>query len=54
MQSFSEESLVEASSSYETGIATVKFNKSEVSLDDLAETIETETGYKVTDTKIIL
>ena len=44
--------VVEASSSFETGIATVKFDKSKVSIDELAKTVKKETGYKVTDKKI--
>ena len=44
--------VIEASSSYETGIATVKFDKSKTSINELAKTVEKETGYKVTDKKI--
>jgi len=44
--------VVEASSSFETGIAKVKYDKSKVSIDDLALAVEKETGYKVTDKKI--
>ena len=46
------EGVVEASSSYETGMAIVKFDKSKVSIDELAEAIEKETGYKVVEKKI--
>ena len=45
--------VLEVSSSYESGIATVKFDQSKVSVDQLATTIEKATGYKVTDKKII-
>jgi copper chaperone CopZ len=45
------EGVVEASSSYETGTATIKFDRTKVSIDELAEAVEKETGYKVT-TKI--
>lgn len=44
--------VVEASSSFETGIATIKFDKSKASIDELAKTVEKETGYKVTDKKM--
>jgi len=46
------EGVVEASSSYETGIANVKFDKTKVSIDQLVEAVEKETGYKVTNKKI--
>ena len=46
------EGVVEASSSYETGIAQVKFDKTKVSIDQLADAVEKETGYKVVDKKI--
>jgi len=46
------EGVVEASSSYETGEALVKFDKSKVSIDKLAEAVEKETGYKVIDKEI--
>ncbi|WP_066759393.1 mercuric transport protein MerTP [Crocinitomix algicola] len=48
----STEGVIEASSSYETGIATVKFDKSKVTMEELVDAIEKETGYKVTDQKI--
>lgn len=44
--------VIEASSSYETGIATVKFYKSKASIDELIKVVENATGYKVTDKKI--
>jgi copper chaperone CopZ len=49
----SSEGVLEASSSYESGIATVKFDQSKVSVDQLASKVEKATGYKVTDKKII-
>jgi copper chaperone CopZ len=47
------EGVLEASSSYESGIAAVKFDQSKVSVDQLASKVEKATGYKVTDKKII-
>lgn len=47
------EGVIEASSSYKTGKAEVKFDKTKVSVDKLAETVEKETGYKVVDRKLI-
>ncbi len=44
--------VLEASSSYATGKASVKFDKTKVSIDELADAVEKETGYKVTDKKI--
>ncbi|RUA32304.1 MAG: mercuric transport protein MerTP [Bacteroidetes bacterium] len=49
----SSEGVLEASSSYESGIATVKFDQSKVSVDQLATNVEEATGYKVTDKKVI-
>lgn len=46
------EGVVEASSSYETGIAKVKYDKTKVSIDELADAVEKATGYKVVDKKI--
>jgi len=46
------EGVIEASSSYKTGTATVKFDKTKVSIDQLATAIEEATGYKVIDKKI--
>ncbi|TDI67540.1 MAG: mercuric transport protein MerTP [Bacteroidetes bacterium] len=48
----SSEGVIEASSSYETGIASVKFDKSKISIDELATAVEKETGYKVIDKEI--
>ena len=47
------EGVLEASSSYKSGIATVKFDQTKVSVDQLATNVEKATGYKVTDKKII-
>lgn len=47
----SQEGVIEAKSSYETGIATVKYDKSKISIEQLSEAVEKETGYKVIDTK---
>lgn len=44
--------VIEASSSYKTGKASVKFDKTKVSIDELAEAVEKETGYKVVEKKI--
>ncbi|MEQ8471475.1 MAG: mercuric transport protein MerTP [Marinoscillum sp.] len=49
----SSEGVLEASSSYESGIAVVKFDQSKVSVDQLATNVEEATGYKVTDKKVI-
>lgn len=43
------EGVIKASSSYETGIASVKFDKSKISIDELATAVEKETGYQVID-----
>ncbi|MBC3538312.1 mercuric transport protein MerTP [Rufibacter sp. H-1] len=40
--------VVEANSSYSTGIAQVTYDKSKVDLSRLAQNVATETGYKVT------
>lgn len=47
------EGVLEASSSYESGIATVKFDQTKVSVDQLATNVEEATGYKVTEKKVI-
>lgn len=39
--------VIEASSSYETGTASVKFDKTKITIDELAEAVERETGYEV-------
>lgn len=46
------EGVIEANSSYETGTAVVKFDKSKVSLEKLSKAVEKETGYKITQTQI--
>ena len=48
----SKEGVIEASSSYETGIAKVKFGQSKVSVGELASEVEKETGYKVIEIKL--
>ena len=47
------EGVVEAAASYENGSAKVKFDRSKITVDELANAVEKETGYKVTDKKII-
>ncbi len=47
------EGVLEASSSYESDIALVKFDQSKVSVEQLATAVEEATGYKVTGKKII-
>lgn len=47
------EGVLEVSSSYESGNATVKFDQSKVSVDQLAFNVEAATGYKVTNKNII-
>ena len=44
--------VIEASSSFETGKAQVKFDKTKVSIDELSKAVEEATGYKVIDKKI--
>jgi len=44
--------ILDASASYEDGTAKIKYDKSKVSIDQLAEAVETETGYKVIEKKI--
>ena len=41
--------VVEASSSYKTGTATVKFDKTKVSIEELVNSVEEQTGYRVVD-----
>ena len=48
----SQKGVIEAISSYETGTAIVKFDKTTVSIDELAATVEKETGYMVIEKKI--
>ncbi|MCH7772456.1 MAG: mercuric transport protein MerTP [Bacteroidetes bacterium] len=45
--------VISAVSSYETGIADVKFDKSRIKLEQLARVIEDEVGYKVKSYEII-
>lgn len=45
--------VIQATSSYKTGIANVKFDKSRVSMDELINAIEKEVGYKVVSHKVI-
>lgn len=47
------EGVLEASSSYENGIALVKFDQSKVTVEQLATAVEEATGYKVIGKKII-
>ncbi len=47
-----EEGVVTASSSYKTGIAKVKYDKSKVSAEKLSKAIEEKVGYKVESYKI--
>ena len=49
----SSEGVIEASSSYQNGVAIVKFDHTKASVDQLATAVEEATGYKVTDKKII-
>lgn len=44
-----QEGVIESSASYEKGTAKVKFDKSKATIDELAEAVENETGYTVTD-----
>jgi len=48
-----QEAVIQASSSYQKGIATVKFDKSRTSLKALSKIVETETGYTVTHQEIV-
>ena len=43
----SKEGVISATSSYETGVADVKFDKSKVNTEELAQAIADEVGYKV-------
>jgi mercuric ion transport protein len=49
----SKEGVLSATSSYETGIADVKFDKSKVKPEQLAQAIEDEVGYKVNKFEIV-
>lgn len=44
--------VIEASSSYESGTASVKFDQSKISIDELADKVEEATGYKVVESKV--
>ncbi len=46
------EGILDASASYEEGIAKIKFDKSKVTIDQLAEAVEKETGYKVVNKSV--
>lgn len=46
------EGVIEAFASYETGTASVKFDKSKTSIDKLAIAVEKETGYKVIEKQV--
>lgn len=45
--------VLEASSSYKSGIAMVKFDKSKTTVEELSKLVETETGYTVTNQEIL-
>jgi mercuric ion transport protein len=47
------EGVLETTASYKDGSAIVKFDRSKVTIDELAKTVEKETGYKVTDKKLL-
>ncbi|WP_020531089.1 mercuric transport protein MerTP [Flexithrix dorotheae] len=47
------EGVIEASSSYKSGTALVKFDQSKASINKLAAVVEKATGYKVTHKKIL-
>jgi len=49
----SKEGVISATSSYETGIANVKFDKSKISPEELARAIEDEVGYTVKSFEIV-
>ena len=44
--------VIEASSSYESGTASVKFDQSKIYIDELADKVEEATGYKVVESKV--
>ena len=48
-----QEAVIEATSSYKEGIAIVKFDKSRTNVEELSRVVEHETGYMVTNRKII-
>lgn len=43
--------VIEAHSSYESGKAVILYDKSMISIEELASLVEKETGYKVTKTE---
>lgn len=49
----STDGVISASSSFESGTASIRFDQTKVSLDDLAKAVEIETGYKVTEKNIV-
>jgi mercuric ion transport protein len=49
----SKDGVISATSSYETGIANVKFDKSKIKPEQLAQAIEDEVGYKVRKFEIV-
>ncbi|GBD88218.1 copper chaperone CopZ [bacterium BMS3Abin03] len=49
----SKDGVLSAASSYKTGIADVKFDKSKIKLEQLAQAIEDEIGYKVKKFEIV-
>ncbi len=48
-----EEGVISVTSSYETGIADVKFDKSKIKPEQLAQLIEDEVGNKVKKFEIV-
>lgn len=48
-----EEGVISATSSFETGIAKVKFDKSKVNPEQLSKVVEEKVGYKVTNYEIV-
>ncbi|MCH7724284.1 MAG: mercuric transport protein MerTP [Bacteroidetes bacterium] len=48
-----EEGVISATSSYETGIAEVKFDKSKVNPEQLSKAVEEKVGYKVNKFEIV-
>lgn len=48
-----QDAVIEATSSYEEGLAVVKFDKSRTTLAELSKIVETETGYKVVKQELI-
>jgi mercuric ion transport protein len=47
------EGVLEASSSFESGIASVKFDQSKISINELSSNVEEATGYKVVGSAVI-